>query len=91
VVSEQWDLEVLGAILISKIGQSFIEAYGVRMRGGTLRFQSQYLKKIRVPDPQSITPETQGRLKRAFRSRNIQDATSAAVEAYGIDASKFGL
>ena len=40
VVSDVWDLEVLGGILLSRIAQAFIEAYCVRMRGGTLRLQA---------------------------------------------------
>jgi adenine-specific DNA-methyltransferase len=54
VQSDVWDLEVLGGLLISAIGQFFMESYGVRMRGGYLRFQAQYLRRIRVPDPKSI-------------------------------------
>ena len=54
IVSDKWDLEVLGGLLLSTIGQAFVEAYCVRMRGGTLRFQAQYLRQIRVPQPDSI-------------------------------------
>ena len=49
-----WDLEVLGGLLISAIGQFFVESYGVRMRGGYFRFQAQYLRRIRVPDPKTL-------------------------------------
>lgn len=56
VQSEAWDLEVLGALLMSDVGQFFVESYGVRMRGGYLRFQAQYLRRIRVPAPADIPP-----------------------------------
>src|SRR5699024_6290836 len=49
IVSTGWDLEVLGGLLLSRVAEAFIDAYGVKMRGGTLRFQAQYLRKIRVP------------------------------------------
>lgn len=91
VTSEAWDMEVLGGLLLSRVGQAFIEAYAVRMRGGTLRFQAQYLKKIRVPRPESVTPEVAEKLRTAFRSRDTDAATSAAAEAYGIDLSMYGL
>ncbi len=55
VTSTVWDLEVLGGILMSKVAESFISAYCVKMRGGTLRFQAQYLRRIRVPPPSVIT------------------------------------
>jgi adenine-specific DNA-methyltransferase len=34
IQSDDWDLEVLGGLLMSTIGQFFVESYGVRMRGG---------------------------------------------------------
>ena len=91
LTSDIWDLEVLGGVLISRIGQGFIEAYGVRMRGGTLRFQAQYLRKIRLPEPSAVTVEVAGLLREAFRARDVEAATRAAAEAYGIDAVKYDL
>lgn len=91
VVSESWDLEVLGGLLLSRVGQSFIEAYGVRMRGGTLRFQAQYLKLIRVPRPEDISPIVADKLRAAFRARDVEGATVAAGDAYGIDVFAYDL
>jgi len=84
LTSRDWDLEVLGGLLLSRIAQLFIEAYCVKMRGGTLRFQAQYLRRIRVPDPASIHEELRERLRQAFRDRNAWAATEAAAQAYGI-------
>jgi hypothetical protein len=84
VTSTVWDMEVLGGLLLSRIAQAFIEAYCVRMRGGTLRFQSQYLKRIRVPAPDSISDQCAQALRTAFRSRDRNAATLAASQAYGI-------
>lgn len=84
ITSQAWDLEVLGGLLLSRIAQLFIEAYCVKMRGGTLRFQAQYLRRIRVPDPVTLAPGTCARLRAAFRSRDVDAATFAAIEAYGI-------
>jgi hypothetical protein len=91
LVSDTWDLEVLGGLLLSRIAQAFIEAYGVRMRGGTLRFQAQYLKRIRVPDPATIDPTTAEELRTAFRARDADAATTAAATAYGIDLALYDL
>ena len=88
VVSSDWDLEVLGGILLSSIAQLFIEAYGVRMRGGYLRFQAQYIRRIRVPRPQSIRLGQAQKLAEAFRSRDREKATSAALEIYELEASE---
>jgi adenine-specific DNA-methyltransferase len=91
VVSDRWDLEVLGGLLMSRVAQAFIEAYAVRMRGGTLRFQAQYLKRIKVPVPENISPETACELRAAFSTRDIELATQAAVAAYGIGHLPLGL
>lgn len=84
LTSEYWDLEVLGGLLLSRVAQLFIEAYCVKMRGGTLRFQAQYLRRIRVPSPDDIPDALCERLRQAFRSRDTEAATGAAIEAYGI-------
>lgn len=91
IISETWDMEVLGGILLSQIAQAFIEAYCVRMRGGTLRFQAQYLKRIRVPKPDKIDGDIENALRVAFRTRDTGAATEAAAAAYGIDLKRYDL
>ncbi len=91
VVSDAWDMEVLGGILLSRIAQAFIEAYCVRMAGGTLRFQAQYLKRIRVPKPDQIDAPTQDALRTAFRDRDTDAATQAAGIAYGVEPKDYDL
>jgi len=86
IQSDEWDLEVLGGLLLSKIGQFFVESYGVRMRGGYLRFQAQYLRRIRVPAPQSLSSIQSKELKEAFRLRDKPRATQAALDIYRITA-----
>jgi hypothetical protein len=85
ISSDNWDLEVLGGLLLSSVAQLFIEAYGVRMRGGYLRFQAQYLRRVRVPHPDAITREQAGQLRKAFRARNRELATELALAIYRID------
>jgi len=88
VVSEDWDLEVLGGILLSGIADLFVRAYCVKMRGGTLRFQAQYVRQIRVPSPGSISDDACAALRRAFQARDREAANRAAAAAYGIDRSR---
>jgi adenine-specific DNA-methyltransferase len=85
VTSDTWDLRVLGGLLLSRVAEFFVSSYAVRMRGGTLRFQAQYLRRIRVPEPDSIAPVVAQRLARAFDARDVDAATDAALQAYGID------
>ena len=85
ITSDTWDLKVLGALLMSAVGEFFIHCYGVRMRGGYLRFQAQYLRRIRVPDPKNISPKLAETLRQAFDTQDFELATRAAMEAYGLD------
>lgn len=84
IVSTGWDLEVLGGLLLSRVAEAFIDAYGVKMRGGTLRFQAQYLRKIRVPAPELIDDDLAQQLRKAFRARDRGAATRASEAAYGL-------
>ena len=85
VVSNGWDLNVLGGLLLSRVAEAFVDAYAVKMRGGTLRFQAQYLRRIRVPPPDSIAAPRAKALSRAFEKRDAEAATGVALELYGID------
>jgi len=84
VISEKWDLEVLGGLLMSKVAEAFVSAYCVKMRGGTLRFQAQYLRRIRVPAPDSLSANDRESLRAAFAARDSRSATEIAVRLYGV-------
>ena len=91
VVSDQWDLEVLGGLLLSDIANLFVGAYCVRMRGGCYRFQAQYIRRIRVPEAASISRQARTDLAGAFAERDVERATAAAARAYGLDSSTLKL
>lgn len=85
IQSDVWNLEVLGGLLISAIGQFFVASYGIRMRGGYFRFQAQYLRRIRVPNPKTLPKAQANELVKAFRNRDRSLATETALRIYGID------
>lgn len=85
LVSDHWDIKVLGGLLMSDIAESFIDALGVKMRGGTKRFQAQYLRLIHVPNPKDIPDETAEELKLAFETNDRAAASRAALVAYGLE------
>lgn len=86
VTSSTWDMEVLGALLSSRVALFFVWSYAVKMRGGYLRFQAQYLRRIRVPLASSIPPEVQERLRLAFRRRDFATIDHLALRAYQVKA-----
>jgi adenine-specific DNA-methyltransferase len=85
VTSRTWDLEVLGGLLLSDVANLMVGAYCVKMRGGCYRFQAQYLRRIRVPDPRSLRAADKRALARAFAGRDTDAATALARRLYGID------
>ncbi|MBL0129562.1 MAG: Eco57I restriction-modification methylase domain-containing protein [Flavobacteriales bacterium] len=86
ITSTGWDLEVLGGLLLSEVAELFVRAYGVKMRNGTMRFQSQYLRMIRLPAQSSLDEALCNALRTAFRERDREGATRAAMQASGLTA-----
>lgn len=86
IVSDGWDLDALGGLLLSKVVEKQVEAYCVKMRGGTLRFQAQVLRKVRAPRPEDLDPDVVEALAVAFRDRDREAATAAALRAFGMDS-----
>lgn len=85
VTSKAWDLEVLGGLLSSKVALFFVWSYAVKMRGGYLRFQAQYLRRIRVPRPEALPQKLQREVREAFRRRDFAALDALALRAYGLD------
>lgn len=85
VTSDTWDLAVLGGLLMSRVANMFVEAYSVRMANGYMRVSAQYLRRVRVPRPADIPKAIADELRAAFWSRDEQQATAAALMAYGLE------
>lgn len=66
ITSSEWDLRALQAVLLSGIARLFVGVYSTQMRGGYLRYQAQYLRRIRLPHWQEISEDTKNRLKGAI-------------------------
>lgn len=84
VVSDTWELRALQGVLLSRLTQLFIATYSTKMRGGFLRFQAQYLRRIRLPHWDMVSIPLRERLMQAAAALD-QDACDAAVaELYGL-------
>lgn len=84
VESGEWDLRALQAVLLSSVARQFIAAYSTTMRGGFLRFQAQYLRRIRLPEWKSVSTDMRERLVRAATALDLSECDKAAVELYGL-------
>ncbi len=81
VISDDWDLRALQTVLRSSVTVTFVATYCTRMAGGFLRFQAQYLRRVRLPHWRQV-PE-------ALRAELIAAATAPAGEA--VDSPVFRL
>lgn len=84
ITSESWDLRALQAVLLSGIARLFVATYSTKMRGGYLRFQAQYLRRIRIPCWQDVPENLQHELITAAKTQDIQACNSAASRLYGL-------
>jgi TaqI-like C-terminal specificity domain len=85
VTSDEWELRSLQAVLLSAITQFFIATYSTQMSGGFLRFQAQYLRRIRVPHWIDVPPELRQELAEAAIKRDLQACNHATFKLYGLN------
>ncbi len=82
IVSDEWDLKALQAVLRSGIAKLFVSIYSTQMRGGYLRFQAQYLRRIRLPRWKDVPVPLRKALEDAARSGDIDACNTAAFDLY---------
>lgn len=91
VTSDTWNLQALQAVLLSPVAQSIIATYSLRMRGDCLRYQAQYLRRIRLPLWTEVSSSLKKRLVAAGKSQNTPQIHSAVQELYQLDDAAWQL
>lgn len=87
VVSSGWNLRALQAVLRSSVAEFFVSMYCVKMKGGFLRFQAQYIRRIRLPSWEEVSPSMRQRLIAAADApRKTCDETAYAL--YGLSKAE---
>ena len=84
ILSDDWDLKSLQAVLLSGIARLFVSVYSTKMRGGYLRFQAQYLRRIRVPLWKDVPEALRKELSEAAGRHDIPACNSAVFKLYGL-------
>jgi hypothetical protein len=82
VTADQWDLRALQAVLLSAVTRLFVATYSTKMRGGFLRFQAQYIRRLRLPEWASVPETLRQELAEAARQRDIEACNLAAFRLY---------
>jgi Eco57I restriction-modification methylase/TaqI-like C-terminal specificity domain len=82
VTSEGWNLRALQAVMLSAVTRLFIATYSTKMRGGFLRFQAQYLRRIRIPAWADVPTALRAELAEAAIKRDLQACNYAVFDLY---------
>lgn len=84
ITSDDWELRALQAVLLSAVTRLFVATYSTKMRGGFLRFQAQYLRRIRVPRWADVPELLRCELAEAAIKRDVQACNRAVFNLYGL-------
>lgn len=84
VISDTWDLRALQAVLLSAVTRLFMATYSTKMRGGFLRFQAQYLRRLRIPQWKDVPEALRAELAVAATTRDIDACNQATFKLYGL-------
>jgi hypothetical protein len=88
VTSDQWELRALQAVLLSDIIRLFIATYSTKMRGGYLRFQAQYLRRIRIPQWADVSTTLRTELAQAATKRDLRACNRAAFKLFELSSEE---
>ena len=88
ITSTAWDLRALQAVLRSGIARLFVAIYSTRMRGGFLRFQAQYLRRIRLPAWSAVPTALRQALITAAEQDDVAAGNQAVAALYGLSLAE---
>nr|P58284.1 RecName: Full=Type II methyltransferase M.AbrI; Short=M.AbrI; AltName: Full=Adenine-specific methyltransferase AbrI; AltName: Full=Modification methylase AbrI [Azospirillum brasilense] len=88
ITSEIWDLRALQAVLLSGIARLFVSVYSTKMHGGFLRFQAQYLRRIRVPNWSQVPAAVRQELITAGAKPDLAACNRAVFALYAMTAEE---
>ncbi len=88
ITSKTWDLHALQAVLLSGIARLFVATYSTKMRGGYLRYQAQYLRRIRLPRWETVPQSVRSALVRAAAHKDKAACDAAVATLYNLSASE---
>ncbi|MDP1696815.1 MAG: Eco57I restriction-modification methylase domain-containing protein [Xanthomonadaceae bacterium] len=88
ITSDVWDLRALQTVLRSSITVMTVAAYCTRMAGGFLRFQAQYLRRIRLPRWEQVSEQLRVALIAAAGARDQTAVDAPVFTLYGVSPSE---
>ena len=91
ITSDDWEIRALQAVLLSGIARLFVTAYSTRMRGGSLRFQAQYLRRIRLPRWRDVAPDLRAELKAAAATVDTETCDRVVAKLYSLSKADMAI
>lgn len=91
ITSDEWDVHALQAVMRSGIARLFVSLYCTKMRGGYLRFQAQYLRKIRIPQWQDVSADLRQRLADYAETNDRHALNEIVSQLYGLTPAELNL
>jgi uncharacterized membrane protein len=88
ITSESWDLRALQTVLRSSLTVMTVATYCTRMAGGFLRFQAQYLRRIRLPRWEMVPEALRVALIAVADIRDQTQVDAPVFALYGLDSNE---
>jgi methylase of polypeptide subunit release factors len=85
IASASWDLLALQALLRSSHVLAQVRALSVQMRGGSVRYQAQTLRRLRVPSIARLSPARLERLRAVARATDQELLDAVVGEVLEVD------
>ncbi len=79
------------AVLLSNLTHLFIATYSTKMQGGYMRFQAQYLRRIRIPAWGGVPSALRMELAAAAESQDIGACNRAVARLYDLSEQERSL
>lgn len=84
ITSSEWVLSALQALLRSSYVLRQIRAWSVQMRGGSVRYQAQTLRRLRIPAFGTLPPALVSALSEVATSESQSAIDAVAAEAFSL-------
>lgn len=88
ITARDWDLRALRCVLRSSLSVMIVATYCTRMAGGFLRFQAQYLRRLRLPNWKDVPEPLRLRLRELADEVSTAALDAPVFELFGLSADE---
>lgn len=88
ITADAWDLRALQTVLRSSLSVMTVATYCTRMAGGFLRFQAQYLRRIRLPRWEQVGGALRTALAAAADASDQRIIDAPVFQLYGLNSEE---